>query len=145
MLSIVTSALAFNAGMMPTQASARTPAVSMATALERPFVYEQNPVSLGKSLGEVMGPNAMEGFVGKLVPTNAHVGSGAKPIAGKFVGTRVPLGASLEKHMPYTGPMQPLKAPKAQKPMEASFCYGAPTQSPPCGVAHHDGSGTGPW
>ena len=53
------------------------------------------------------------------------------------------LGLQYKMGGDYVSPPAKVSIPEA---LEASFCYGriAPGTGPPCGIAHHDGSGTPP-
>lgn len=141
MLSLVSCALSLNArGAVLGTSSMRAPAVSMNAPLESKLIYD-TPVPLGKTLGCVLGSTTPEGVTGAIVPTSAAAIKTPAPIENTFIyESRDSLGATLGMTFPYKGEVVLSKKVTTPKAMESKFCYGPPASSPPCGVAHHDGS-----
>mgnify|MGYP007078130898 CR=1 FL=1 len=146
MLSLVSAAQGLNVrSAVITTPTSRVPAASM--AIETKFVYEP-PAALGKSLGLVL-----EGMEGKVVPTGSMVAA-PKPVSPVMSVERPFVyepPATLAKSLGLSFDFEDLSPPavvKPVKPMETTLVYERQLDSskgPPCGVAHHQGSGTGPF
>lgn len=135
--TVVAAALSFNTGILSAPMSTRAPVVSMASnAIASEFVYGKVPSSVGLTQGSIAG------MTGKIVPTNSGPDKEAtSPIGAAFVYGP---GDSLSKSLGMTHKMgEVIPAPvsaKPGKPMFGDFVYGSPSKSPPCGIAHYDGS-----